>query len=130
MAAEKDIVGDIIILGLGPILAHHPSHIDGAAVDQGEAVGSGDVLDPQQKTDIGVLDGDAVDSIVVGGQNIEERVVIGAVKPHFAVAGCLDHDGFVGRAAGGQVIGAVKGRAVSLDRFVKTAIDKAIVLIG
>ena len=130
VAAQEDIVGDVVILRFRPVFAHHAADIAGAAIDQGEAVGAGDVLDAQQEADIGVFDVDAVEIIVVGGQQVEEGVIAVAVEHHLAVARRLDDDGFVGRAAGGQVIGTVKRRPIGFHRLVEAAINEALVFIG
>ena len=129
VTAQEDVVGDVIILRPGPVVAHHPADIAGAAVDQGEAVGADDILDAQHEGDIGVLHRDAVDIRVVGSFQIEQRVIVGAVEHHLAVARRLDDDGLVGCAAGGQVIGAVKRSTIALDALVEAAIDKAAVFI-
>lgn len=100
-----------------------------ARIDQGDAVGAIDILDPQQEGDIGVLHRDAVEMIAIGGKQVEERVITSPVDYHLAIAGRLDHDGLVRCAAGSEVIGAVKGRAIGLNVLIESAIDKAVVLI-
>ena len=96
---------------------------------QREAARAGDVLVAEQKSDVGVADGDALEIVVIRGHQIEEILAAVAIEDHFAVARALDDDRLVGRAARGEIIGAVERRAVGGERPVESAIDEAIVFV-
>ena len=96
---------------------------------QREAAGTRDILVPKQKCDVRITNSDAFEIIVVPAHQVEKILAAVAVENHFAVARALDDDRFFGRAAGGEVISAVKGSAVRSDGAIEAAIDEAIVLV-
>ena len=71
-----------------------------------QPAGAGDELGAGPDGDLGVLECQAFEIIVVGGLHIEEVEIAAAVEHHRPVARRLDDDGLVRRAVGGEVIGA------------------------
>ncbi len=129
MAADQHVVGDIDVLGAAPLVLHAATDVDQARAHQTEARGAGDVLLPEQEADVGVPHRDPFEQGVAGGHQVEEHVGAVAVEHHLAVASGPDHDGLGRRAAGGQVVGPVEGRAVAAELRVEAAVGEAVVLV-
>ena len=108
MPPGERVVGDVEILRARPVVLHHAADIVDFRVLQREAAGAGDAFDAQQKRDVGVADRDAFEVLIIAAHQVEQILAAVAVENHLAVARAFDRDGFVGRAALGQVIGAVE----------------------
>ncbi len=108
VTAVEHIVGDVEVLGVGPVVLHHAADVDHLGVLEREAGGAGDVLDPQEERHLGVPDRDPLDVVVVRAHQVEEILGPVAVEDDLAVACALDHDRLVGRAALGEVVGPVE----------------------
>ena len=96
---------------------------------QREAARARDIFDAEQERDIRIPNRDAFEIIVVPTHQVEKILAAVAIEDHFAIARALDDDRFFGRAAGGEVVGAVERSAVGGDGAVEAAIDEAIVLV-
>ena len=103
-----------------------------ARVFDGQAAGPGDVLAPRQDGGAGIAEGNALEILIIRAHDIEQHLVVIAVEDDPAVAGRLDGNGFVRRAALRQVIGAVPGGAATFlvvgVHFV--AVVETVVFIG
>src|ERR1019366_5525935 len=94
-----------------------------------EAARARDVFDAEQERHVSVADRDAFEVVVIRRHQVEEVLVAIAVEDDVAIAGGLDDDGLVGRAALREGVSALEGRAVSGDGGIEAAIDEAVVLI-
>ena len=122
MATDDHVVGDVEVLRARPLGLHRTSDVVDPAVLQSESTGAGDALQAKQKRDVGIPDRDAFEVVVVGGHQVEEVVVAGAVEDHFAVTRRLDHDRLVRRPARRQVVGAVDRRVQGQEARMRHAV--------
>ncbi len=129
MLADEHVVGDVEILGAGPLVLHDAPDLLRAGSNQREAAGASDVLPAQQERDARVPNRDALEVVVVRGHQVEDVVVAVAVEDHLAVARALDHDRLVGRAARGEVIRAIEWRAIGSRVRIEPRIVEARVLV-
>ena len=93
---------------------------------QREATRSGNVLQPEQESDVGVTNGDAFKIIVIPGHQVEQILAAVAVEDYFTITRSLNHDRFVGRPALRQIVRAVEGRAIGgegCDRNLRSRSD-------
>src|SRR6516225_9150616 len=78
---------------------------------QSKSACASDAFDPEHKRHVGVADRDALEVLVVSAHEIKEVLAAGSVENRLAIAGSLDCDGLVRRAALGKVIGAIENIA-------------------
>src|SRR5439155_15239136 len=81
------------------------AHILKAAVLDGEAARTDDVLQPGLESEIRIANSDAFEIVVIRREDIKQVVSAIAVEDRFAVTGSFDHDRFFGRAALSQEVG-------------------------
>ena len=65
-------------------------------------------LMPSKKRHVRVSHRDAFEVLIVAAHQVEEVLAAVPIEDHLAIARALDHDGFFGRAALGQVIGSIE----------------------
>ena len=80
------------------------------------------LFSPRRNATSRIPDRDAFEVVVVGGHQVEEVVVTGAVEDHFAVTRRLDHDRLVRCAARRQVVGAVDRSIQGQEAWMRHAI--------
>lgn len=115
VAAEEEVVGDVEIGGAGVFGPDAETDVFEAAVFDGEVGGAGEFLFAGKDGDVGVAEGEAVEDVVGGADDVEQDVVAGAVEDDLAVAGGLDGDGLVGGGFKGEVEGAIEGGGEGID---------------
>ena len=106
VAAEEPVVGDVEIARTGPVGPDAQIDVLESATLHRQAFRPGAELRARPDGDLGVAEGQAFEIVVVRRLDVEQIEIAAAIEDDIAVARRLDDDRLVGRAAGGQVVGA------------------------
>ena len=111
VAAEEDVVRDVVILRSRELRRDADAHVFHPAVADREPLGSGDVFHARPERHLRIPDREPLEDVVVGGHDVEQPERAVAIEDDFAVAGRPNDDGPIWRAFGREQIGSVEGGA-------------------
>src|SRR5215467_7819761 len=108
VAANEIVVGDVEVARAGIVREDADIDVFKPAVLHRKPLGAHDELRAGPDADIRIPDGNSLKVVVIGALDVEQVKVAVAIKYYLSVTRRLDHDRFLWRAAGCEVISSLE----------------------